>query len=148
MALIICGLVGRRSFPFIQYLQFPVVVVPVVASSIYIVPTTTQQLPTIIMSIEPLHTYRYTDLPTDTSIRVLELLPGNESDPISCLLHIIDGQDAREYEAVSYAWGDPNVKVPINCDGKRLEITLNLHAALIHIRFEDRARFLWADAIW
>jgi hypothetical protein len=100
------------------------------------------------MSIEPLHTYRYTELPTNTSIRVLELLPGNESNPISCLLHVVDGQDAREYEAVSYAWGDPNVKVPINCDGKRLEITLNLHAALIHIRFEDRARFLWADAIW
>jgi hypothetical protein len=92
--------------------------------------------------------YQYEDLPNPTSFRVVELLPGKEGDPVSCLLHVIDWSNRLEYEAVSYAWGDPNARAPIICDGKIIEVTQNLHRGLNHLRFQDRSRFLWADAIW
>ena len=92
--------------------------------------------------------YQYGDLPSPTSFRVAELLPGKEDDPISCLLHVVDWSNWLEYEAISYAWGDPNARASIICDGKIIEVTQNLHRGLTHLRFQDRSRFLWADAIW
>ena len=96
----------------------------------------------------PLEPYQYEDLPTQTSFRVFELLPGQEGDPVTCLLHILNWSDPREYEAISYAWGDPSATAPVACHGKRLEVTQNLHRGLTHLRLQDRSRFLWADAIW
>jgi Heterokaryon incompatibility protein (HET) len=92
--------------------------------------------------------YRYESLPAPTSFRVLELLPGKTDESISCLLHQVDWSNLRDYEAISYAWGDPNAKAPINLHGKIVEVTENLHAGLLHLRYEDRSRFLWADALW
>jgi Heterokaryon incompatibility protein (HET) len=96
-------------------------------------------------SLEP---YQYKALHTQTSFRVIELLPGEESNPVSCLLHVVDWSNPMEYEAISYAWGDPNARAPTSCDGKRLEVTQNLHRGLTHLRFQNRSRFLWADALW
>lgn len=93
-------------------------------------------------------TYQYDNLPTQTSIRVLELLPGQEGDHVSCLLHTLDWSNPLEYEAISYAWGDPNVRESVTCHGRELGVTRNLHTALTHLRFQDRSRILWADAIW
>ena len=92
--------------------------------------------------------YQYEGLPTQTSFRVIELLPGEEGNSVSCLLHVADWSNPLEYEAISYAWGDPNARAPVNCHGKRLEVTQNLHRGLTHLRFRDRSRFLWADALW
>lgn len=100
------------------------------------------------MSEYPLNPYQYEDLPTQTSFRVVELLPGKEGDPVSCSLHAVSWSNPLEYEAISYAWGDPNARAPVTCDGKRVEVTQNLHRGLIHLRFQDRSRFLWADALW
>lgn len=97
------------------------------------------------LSLDP---YRYETLPTPTSFRVVELLPGKTDDPISCLLHQVDWSNLRDYEAISYAWGDPNAKAPIIVYEKIVEVTKNLHAGLTHLRYEDRSRFLWADALW
>ena len=96
----------------------------------------------------PPESYQYEDLPTLTSFRVAELLPGEENSPISCLLHKVNWFKPLEYEAISYAWGDPNVTAPIICNGKTLIVTQNLHKGLNHLRLTDRSRFLWADAIW
>jgi hypothetical protein len=96
----------------------------------------------------PLDSYQYEDLPTLTSFRVVELLPGKESDPVYCLQHIVDWSNPLEYEAISYAWGDPSARAPVTCHGKRLEVTQSLHRGLSHFRFQHRSRFLWADAIW
>jgi hypothetical protein len=76
--------------------------------------------------------YQYETLPTHTSFRVFELLPGVDGDPISCVLRDVDRADSPKYEAVSYAWGDP-----VNVDGNWQ-----------HLRYQDRSRVLWADAIW
>ena len=51
------------------------------------------------------------------------------------------------YEALSYTWGDPKITKPVICSGKKIEITANLHSALYHLRYPDRQRILWVDAL-
>jgi len=92
--------------------------------------------------------HKHEALPTKTSFRVLELLPSVEGDPISCLLRCVHWADLPEYEAISYAWGDPKTKTPVIVDGKRLDVTVNLRTGLQHFRYQNRSRVLWADAIW
>jgi hypothetical protein len=91
--------------------------------------------------------YDYDTLPSAPSFRVVELLPGNNGD-IICKLHTVFWEADPEYEAISYAWGDSNSKEQVLCDGKSVEVTKNLYTALTHLRYEDRSRFLWADALW
>ena len=95
-----------------------------------------------------LQPYQYKDLPLPTSFRFVELLPGQPNEPISCILHVADWSALPEYEAISYAWGDPNARATVICDGKRIEVTRNLYNGLTHIRYPDRSRFLFADALW
>lgn len=92
--------------------------------------------------------YNYSALPSATSFRVAELLPGNTGDDVYFALHIVEWEDLPQYEAISYAWGDPTVKAPVFCEGRVIEVTRNLHAALSHFRYEDKSRFLWADTLW
>ena len=95
-----------------------------------------------------LETYEFKDLPSKTSFRIAELLPGGEDSPISCRIHIGDWDNPPKYEAVSYAWGNASLRAPIICDGKILEVTQSLRVALTHLRLRDRSRFLWADVVW
>lgn len=94
--------------------------------------------------------YRYEALRDATSsFRIVEILPSvSHEGPISCLLHEVDWSNLRDYEGVSYAWGNPKTETPIFIDGKVIQVTQNLHTALTHLRYGDRSRFLWADAIW
>lgn len=99
----------------------------------------------------PTELYQYEALPAQTSFRVLELLPGNAEDSISCLLQLADlalPHSTPRFEAISYAWGDVNDRVPILCHGRRVYVTRNLECALRHLRYPDRSRYVWADAIW
>src|SRR3954449_8046038 len=100
------------------------------------------------MAEYPEKLYRHEALPTETSFRVLELLPGVEKDPISCLLHIVHWDDSPVYESISYAWGDPKARAPVIVDEEKLYVTVNLQMGLKHFRYPDRSRMLWADAIW
>ncbi|KAJ9611434.1 hypothetical protein H2200_004618 [Cladophialophora chaetospira] len=61
-------------------------------------------------------------------------------------------EDDQQYEALSYAWGDPDAKECINIlDDKRacrtLQVTSNLELALRHLRHDGETRCLWVDAI-
>jgi hypothetical protein len=96
----------------------------------------------------PQSPYEHDDLETETSFRVLELLPGRDGQPISCRLHLADWTHPPEYEAVSYAWGDPLLRASIKCHGKRLEVGANLYSGLEHLRHPDRSRNLWVDCLW
>ncbi|CAG8961569.1 hypothetical protein HYFRA_00006103 [Hymenoscyphus fraxineus] len=91
--------------------------------------------------------YQYEPLHTHTSFRVLELLPGEDDDPIRCTLRNVDWVDNPKYEALSYTWGDPKARSHVIVNGKVLSVTVNLCIALKHLRYEDRSRALWADAI-
>jgi hypothetical protein len=94
-----------------------------------------------------IETYQYEPLGKD-EFRILELLPGELKEPISIHLHKGNLKNAREYEAVSYTWGDPKIQTPIICNGRELTCTPNLENALKHFRYAEMSRFLWADALW
>ena len=94
--------------------------------------------------------YTHEPLQTHDSIRVLELLPGSSGSALSCrILEIHRENSDVEFEAISYVWGSP---VPA-CFLREIEsntmlrITENLFLALRALRYRDRSRILWADAI-
>jgi Heterokaryon incompatibility protein (HET) len=78
-------------------------------------------------------------------IRLLELLPGCENDPVHCRLSTHLPLSRPQYEALSYCWGHGTEK--ITCDNALLGITLNLFYALKRLRTTDQSRILWVDAI-
>jgi hypothetical protein len=96
-----------------------------------------------------LTTYSYDPLPNETSFRILELLPGKSTDAVKVKLRTADFNDEPKYEAISYCWGSiPDSPPRIRIGQRRLAITPSLHSALVHLRYSDKPRMLWADAVW
>jgi Heterokaryon incompatibility protein (HET) len=87
--------------------------------------------------------YLYSPLSSDgDNIRLLCLLPNEyEAAPLQCALrnYSLPRSDTRThlYEALSYAWGDPDKTLPIYVDEGHFPVTVNLYAALSRLR--DRA---------
>lgn len=102
-------------------------------------------------NLEP---YVYEPLPfkSQQHIRVIRLFSGVHGDTIKFELVIKQLPcDVASYEAVSYVWGDTNIKIPAICqahDGSErlLLVGQNLHDALLRFRYADEERLLWADA--
>ena len=94
--------------------------------------------------------HEYGDLadPPVLAFRVVELLPGKDDEPISCRLHAEDLSNPPDFEALSYAWGDPTATHTIICGGKLKEVTKSLYGALSHLRYQHQSRTLFADALW
>ncbi|KAK4167844.1 heterokaryon incompatibility protein-domain-containing protein [Cladorrhinum sp. PSN259] len=86
---------------------------------------------------------------SSAEIRLLTLLPGDNSAPLSCELRKCSLRAAicLRYDALSYAWGDKTNKRAIIVNGRIVLITTSLEAALRHLRYPFRRRTLWADAI-
>lgn len=91
--------------------------------------------------------YRYASLTEPDQIRVLELLPGSQYDVIKCRLVIVSLDSGVSYTALSYTWGNPKKTKNIECEGKKIEVTVNLESALRRLRDTHSVRRLWADAI-
>lgn len=91
--------------------------------------------------------YLYEPLKSETSIRILELLPGEGQGLIRCQLHIVEVGQGPQYEALSYAWGSATDKREISCDGRKLKIPTSLRDALWRVRDSVKTRRFWADAI-
>ncbi|KAI0189605.1 heterokaryon incompatibility protein-domain-containing protein [Xylaria flabelliformis] len=95
--------------------------------------------------------YAYRPLPSGY-IRVAELYPGQFNDGIIIKLHHEPFQSRKVpvYEALSYVWGSmasPSwVRVAEAVEGE-LQVTRNLDVALRHLRYTDRPRFIWVDAV-
>ncbi|PSS25238.1 hypothetical protein M430DRAFT_133506 [Amorphotheca resinae ATCC 22711] len=83
----------------------------------------------------------------DNDIRVLYLAPGKSSDPIRCGLITLSLANNPRYEALSYAWGVIDSYNLITVDGCPMRIRENLETALRHLRYEQRDRILWVDAL-
>jgi hypothetical protein len=95
-------------------------------------------------------TFRYTPLnssPDKALIRLLEVHPGLDSHQVEASLKLVPLSKALWYEAVSYCWGNPKDIGNITCNGQQLEVPRRLEVALRIIRYSDRPRTLWADAI-
>ncbi|CAH0027410.1 unnamed protein product [Clonostachys rhizophaga] len=90
----------------------------------------------------------YADELSGDSVRLIVLEPGDKDDPLHCTLKTTSlAAAADKYEAISYAWGDPNNLADIECNKVTLGITANLASALGQLRYRDKPRQLWADAI-
>ncbi|PMD21123.1 HET-domain-containing protein [Hyaloscypha hepaticicola] len=97
--------------------------------------------------------YRYLPLPSEgDNIRLLRLLPSeDEAEPLQCKLRNYSlrklGTRTHLYEALSYTWGGSKNPRSISINKQKLDITRNLHAALLRLRDRSFGRILWVDAI-
>jgi hypothetical protein len=81
-------------------------------------------------------------------IRLLRLGPKDDNGIIRNLeLQPFDLTESPKFYALSYVWGCPDKKMPLPCNGERLNITQNLFRALDKTfeRYPDV--WLWADGI-
>jgi hypothetical protein len=93
------------------------------------------------------------------SIRLLRLWPDAREAEIRCELFDYDlGNTGTPhlYEALSYVWGDAQQKKRISIDSGyctsghdrcHVEVTSNLHEALLNLRDRTIPRILWIDAL-
>jgi hypothetical protein len=92
--------------------------------------------------------YKYELLSSHYQIRLLLLYPGVQDEQLACSLQAASIEAAPDFEALSYVWGKSSDTRMIICgDRTTMKIGLNLHTALQHLRYPDRPRLLWADAI-
>ncbi|KAK4123075.1 hypothetical protein N657DRAFT_664174 [Parathielavia appendiculata] len=93
--------------------------------------------------------FSYEPLPA-RFIRVIKLLPASRpTDALRCSVkHAdLDRVAAQPYETLSYVWGEPTRRWPLDCNGKELLVTKNCHEALVNLRSRFFPRTLWIDAI-
>jgi hypothetical protein len=93
--------------------------------------------------------YHYKNIGEGRQIRLLRLKPGEESAAIYISIFEASLDEYPLYEALSYTWGDANVKSLITCndEGDTLPVTRNCEAALRRLRSQTEERTLWIDAI-
>jgi hypothetical protein len=71
-----------------------------------------------------------------------------ECDMIQCELLTVSLEEVSgAFDALSYVWGYADVKERIKVDGKTIEVTMNLEAALRRVRNTEKAELLWVDAV-
>lgn len=80
-------------------------------------------------------------------IRLVHLLPGIDSDDLHCRFSMISLDDDSSFEALSYVWGDEKDRMPVQVEGKEVTVTRNLYQALKSLRYEEKERVIWADAL-
>jgi hypothetical protein len=81
-------------------------------------------------------------------IRTVTIVPSLDR----CATGKISLNNPPEYHALSYAWGDPTITVPIFVNDVEIQVTPNLEAALRHCRPKELpTRYLelrwWINAI-
>ena len=104
--------------------------------------------------------YAYQDCPLtdpDNEIRILTLDQGLRTEPVQCKLKTrrftpFSGSNETRYEALSYFWGNDrdrrSIEIMNNEGGRtRLMVRPNLYSAMEQLRYRDRPRELWIDAI-
>ncbi len=99
--------------------------------------------------------YLYSSLKEPGSdLRLLSIDHGPYNEPLVCWLTLqTAGTIRKQYEALSYAWGDGTRKVPIILCGEEFLVTENLRNALRHLRRKtpEEAKKqlpLWINAIF
>lgn len=91
--------------------------------------------------------FGYTAIGTLRTIRLVHINPGRGTDPVHLSLVTTSLDAAPEFEAISYCWGTAREECQVTCNNATLNITNSLFTGLIHFRYPDRSRIVWADAI-
>jgi hypothetical protein len=82
----------------------------------------------------------------ECKIRLARVLPSKSIEVQPCVL-LKEAHIYSDYEAISYACGDPSDTKPINLNGLQWLVTTNLEAALRYLRDPNRVKTFWMDAI-
>ena len=85
--------------------------------------------------------------PRKREIRLVTIKSGTQPEPIRCNLSYVSLNDTPKYEALSYVWGAPSVRIPILLDEHPFGVTQNLSLALRFLRLPTGDRTLWIDAV-
>ncbi|KAH7232861.1 heterokaryon incompatibility protein-domain-containing protein, partial [Fusarium tricinctum] len=83
------------------------------------------------------------------AIRLLRLLKGDD-DPIQCQLFeskLTSPEYVRDYAALSYTWGSTSRPCDIMINGSKMTVTKNVYLALRDLRYKEKDRVLWIDAL-
>ena len=91
----------------------------------------------------------YTCCPIDKSskeARLAIIIPGSWDEPINCIVKVVP-LSVPYPEVLSYAWGDPDITDTIMLNGHKVSVTINLMTALRQLRYTDKTREVWIDAI-
>jgi len=82
------------------------------------------------------------------AFRLIRLLKG-KGPTIRCELFQawLNPDTLIPYEALSYVWGSNHKDDRIQVNGLPMDVTINLYSVLQRLRYEDRDRILWIDAI-
>ena len=97
--------------------------------------------------------YIYPPLRNDSGwIRLFRLLPSEDENAIIrgelVEYDIYSSRRATHgYEALSYVWGTSGEQKSIYIGNDRMDVTPNLHTALLHLRDASFPRILWIDAV-
>lgn len=100
----------------------------------------------------PQHQYAHLNSSLGQEIRLIILLPGDQSDLIRCDIMHVNLEDHPSFEAVSYTWateyGDDSKSGVVHlASGATLSVTANCEAALRQLRPRSHERPLWVDAL-
>ena len=99
--------------------------------------------------------FKHASLPGPDYIRVLTLLPANNSNtPLACEIETRHLDESADYEALSYSWamnadGDATLNHSLSIDGQTKLITQNLFEGLLRLRADawPSPRRLWVDVV-
>jgi ankyrin repeat protein len=83
------------------------------------------------------------------AFRLLRLLKG-DNDPIQCELFeskLAPPEDVEDFAALSYTWGGNSRPCEITINGSKMRVTKNAYLALRDLRYRERNRILWIDAL-
>jgi hypothetical protein len=83
---------------------------------------------------------------------ILEPALSISDSTVSCFLKHVLLENDIAYKALIYVWGDPTnltlVRIPpVASDRGEINAMVNLHSALCYLRYTEKVRVLWADAI-
>ena len=97
--------------------------------------------------------YQYAPLDTEAGyIRLIYLLPAEftADNRVDIVQKRLEKEDIPKYEALSYAWGESDTPEVIYVGHKgdvTMAVTRSLYQALPYLRYRNRRRVLWIDAI-
>ncbi|RII22538.1 hypothetical protein CUC08_Gglean013452 [Alternaria sp. MG1] len=80
-------------------------------------------------------------------IRLLELCPALYDDTIQLRLRPKKANEKTDYEALSYTWGTTTSPREALLSGTPISVTESLDLCLRRLRYADRSRILWVDAL-
>jgi hypothetical protein len=83
------------------------------------------------------------------AFRLLRLLKGN-SDSTQCELFeskLPLLEDIGDHVALSYTWGSESTPCEITINKSRMEVTKDAYLALRDLRYQEKYRVLWIDAL-